>query len=103
MRFFHKNDARKLQAMLIQAVIIGSVFATSLLSGILGMAGGMILMAVLVALLPVATAMVLHGDLDARRQLGLVGRTRPSPAGGDDRDQDRRSTQPRRCVFDPHR
>ena len=65
MRFFHKNDARKLQAMLIQAVIIGSVFATSLLSGILGMAGGMILMAVLVTVLSVASAMMLHGAVQA--------------------------------------
>jgi len=34
---------------------------TSFLSGILGMAGGMILMGALLALLPVADAMVLHG------------------------------------------
>jgi len=38
-----------------------SVLATSFLSGIFGMAGGMILMGVLVALMPVSAAMVLHG------------------------------------------
>jgi len=37
------------------------VLLTSFLSGIFGMAGGMILMGVLVLLLPVAQAMVLHG------------------------------------------
>ncbi|MBP6019593.1 MAG: sulfite exporter TauE/SafE family protein [Burkholderiaceae bacterium] len=37
------------------------VIATSIISGIFGMAGGMILMGVLVAMLPVSTAMVLHG------------------------------------------
>ena len=37
------------------------VFLTSFLSGIFGMAGGMILMGVLVLVLPVAQAMVLHG------------------------------------------
>lgn len=36
-------------------------FGTAVLSGVFGMAGGMVLMGVYVALLPVATAMVLHG------------------------------------------
>lgn len=40
--------------------LIPTVVATSFLSGIFGMAGGMILMGVLVAMLPVPTAMVLH-------------------------------------------
>lgn len=38
-----------------------SVLATSFLSGIFGMAGGMVLMGLLLAWLPVSTAMVLHG------------------------------------------
>lgn len=38
-----------------------SVLATSFISGIFGMAGGMILMGVLVAFMPVSAAMVLHG------------------------------------------
>lgn len=42
-------------------LLLGSVFATSVLSGVIGMAGGMILMALLVLLLPVGAAMVLHG------------------------------------------
>lgn len=41
-------------------IIIAAVFMTSILSGILGMAGGMVLMGVLVWLLPVAPAMMLH-------------------------------------------
>jgi uncharacterized membrane protein YfcA len=38
-----------------------SILATSILSGVVGMAGGMILMGVLLMLMPVAAAMVLHG------------------------------------------
>lgn len=45
--------------------ILFTVFATSILSGILGMAGGMVLLAVLVSLLPVASAMMLHGAVQA--------------------------------------
>jgi len=41
--------------------LLASVFATSVLSGVIGMAGGMVLMALLVLLLPVGTAMLLHG------------------------------------------
>jgi uncharacterized protein len=43
------------------AGIGAAVLATSFLSGIVGMAGGMILMGILLALLPVPAAMVLHG------------------------------------------
>ena len=42
-------------------LIIISALATSLLSGLVGMAGGVVLMAVLVNMLPVSSAMVLHG------------------------------------------
>lgn len=52
-------------AMGLYVVIVASVFATSLLSGILGMAGGMILMALLVTTLSVANAMMLHGAVQA--------------------------------------
>jgi uncharacterized protein len=38
-----------------------AVVGTSFLSGILGMAGGMVLMGILLALMPVTQAMVLHG------------------------------------------
>ncbi len=38
-----------------------SVLGTSFISGVFGMAGGMILMGVLIAFLPVSAAMVLHG------------------------------------------
>jgi uncharacterized membrane protein YfcA len=43
------------------AVIGLAVLTTSFISGIFGMAGGMILMGVLVAILPVSAAMMLHG------------------------------------------
>ncbi len=42
-----------------------AVFFTSVLSGVLGMAGGMILMAILVTILSVANAMILHGAVQA--------------------------------------
>ena len=45
----------------ILALLAASAFVTSFISGILGMAGGMILMGVLLAVLPVPTAMMLHG------------------------------------------
>src|SRR5262245_47266837 len=45
----------------IAAMLAAAVLATSFLSGIFGMAGGMILMGIVLALLPVASAMVLHG------------------------------------------
>lgn len=47
------------------ALIVCSVFSTSVISGILGMAGGMILMAILVSTLSVANAMMLHGAVQA--------------------------------------
>ena len=50
-----------MSSTLIFACIAVAVLITSFISGILGMAGGMILMGVLLALLPLPTAMVLHG------------------------------------------
>ncbi len=41
------------------------IAATSLISGVLGMAGGLLLMALLLSLLPVAMAMVVHGLVQA--------------------------------------
>ena len=43
------------------AILAVSAVVTSFVSGILGMAGGMILMGVLLALMPVPAAMMLHG------------------------------------------
>ncbi|AEC20914.1 hypothetical protein PT7_2374 [Pusillimonas sp. T7-7] len=43
------------------AVLALSVLGTSFLSGVFGMAGGMVLMGILIAVLPVSAAMVLHG------------------------------------------
>lgn len=46
---------------LVASLIVLTTLATSFLSGIFGMAGGMILMGVLVAIIPVAMSMVTHG------------------------------------------
>jgi len=43
------------------AGILATVLVTSFISGIFGMAGGIIFMGVLAALVPVATAMIIHG------------------------------------------
>lgn len=44
-------------------IILLAVLATAFLSGIFGMAGGLVLMGVLSAILPIATAMILHGTI----------------------------------------
>lgn len=49
-----------MSAYILWALITLSAFATSVLSGIVGMAGGMVLLFVLITLLPVSSAMVLH-------------------------------------------
>ncbi len=46
---------------IVIATIFASVVITSFISGILGMAGGMILMGVLLAVLPLTQALLLHG------------------------------------------
>jgi uncharacterized membrane protein YfcA len=46
---------------LVLATIALSVFGTSFISGVLGMAGGMVLMGILLVLLPVPAAMMTHG------------------------------------------
>lgn len=45
------------------AIILVTTLVTSFISGIFGMAGGIILMAVLVALVSVAMAMIIHGGI----------------------------------------
>lgn len=45
------------------SIIILATLASCFVSGIFGMAGGLVLMGVLVAVVPVATAMVLHGTI----------------------------------------
>lgn len=47
----------------VAAVLLASVFATSLISGIFGMAGGLILLGVLLLLLPVGTAIAVQGAI----------------------------------------
>lgn len=48
-------------SLLSVSVLAGATLITSFVSGIFGMAGGMILMGVLLALLPLPAAMMLHG------------------------------------------
>lgn len=48
-------------SFLVFSALAASALVTSFISGILGMAGGMILMGVLLAVLPVPAAMLLHG------------------------------------------
>ena len=50
-----------MSSTLVFICIAVTVLITSFISGILGMAGGMILMGVLLALMPLPTAMMLHG------------------------------------------
>lgn len=50
-----------MSSLLVLTAISVSVITTSFISGILGMAGGMILMGILLALMPVPSAMLLHG------------------------------------------
>lgn len=47
--------------LLLYSILAVAALATSFVSGILGMAGGMILMGILLALLPLPVAMMLHG------------------------------------------
>ena len=49
--------------LLAAAVVLGAAFLTAAVSGVLGMAGGLLLMGVLLLVLPVAVAFVVHGLL----------------------------------------
>ena len=67
-----RTVATEIAMSLTLALTIGVIVtATSFLSGLFGMAGGLILIGALLALLPVATAMVLHA----------IRRLRPTPGG----------------------
>ena len=48
---------------MISAIVVGVVFITSTISGVFGMAGGMLLLAGLLTILPVATAIALQGAI----------------------------------------
>jgi uncharacterized membrane protein YfcA len=50
---------------MLEGLIVLAVLTTSIISGIIGMAGGMILMAILVSTLSVGAAMMLHGAVQA--------------------------------------
>ena len=46
---------------MLAGLIIGGVFVTSVMSGLAGMAGGVVLLALLVVTLPTSSAMIMHG------------------------------------------
>ena len=48
-------------SLVLTAVVLATMIGTSFLSGIFGMAGGLILVGVLLAILPLPAAMMLHG------------------------------------------
>jgi uncharacterized membrane protein YfcA len=50
-------------SLLIAAGLLVAVFSTSLLSGIFGMAGGLVLLAILLLILPVGTAIAVQGAI----------------------------------------
>lgn len=52
-----------MMVMTTTLIILATVLVTAFISGIFGMAGGIILMGVLAALVPVATAMIIHGAI----------------------------------------
>lgn len=61
MALSRKRVYRARMSPVAAAIILITVLATSFISGIFGMAGGIIFMGVLNALVPVATAMMIHG------------------------------------------
>jgi len=63
---------------LLVSILAASALATSFVSGILGMAGGMILMGILLAMMPLPSAMMLHGitQLAANAWRALLWRER---------------------------
>jgi uncharacterized membrane protein YfcA len=54
-----------LSTRMVSALFFASVFLTATLSAIFGMAGGLVLMAVLISLYPVAPTMVTHGFIQS--------------------------------------
>ena len=55
------HAATPVSPVLFYSILAVSAVVTSFISGILGMAGGMILMGILLAIMPVPAAMMLHG------------------------------------------
>jgi len=54
-------------------LVLAAVFAASAISGLLGMAGGSLLMAVLTVILPVSAALALHGAAQLASNLARAG------------------------------
>jgi uncharacterized membrane protein YfcA len=54
-------------------LVLAAVFAASAISGLLGMAGGSLLMAVLTLILPVSAALALHGAAQLASNLARAG------------------------------
>ncbi|MBO9695804.1 MAG: sulfite exporter TauE/SafE family protein [Sphingopyxis sp.] len=63
---------RKAEDMQAGLLIVAAAFLTSILSGIFGMAGGLVFMGILAWILPVATALALHGVIQFASNLWRV-------------------------------
>ena len=59
----HEHGRGTIMTPVVTAVFVAIVFLTSTLSGIFGMAGGMVLLAALLAIMPVATAIAVQGAI----------------------------------------
>jgi uncharacterized membrane protein YfcA len=57
-------------SLILTAIVCLTMVATAFLSGIFGMAGGLILIGVLLVILPVPEAMMLHGVTQMARTAG---------------------------------
>ena len=55
------------------ALVAAAVFVTAAISGLLGMAGGSLLMAALTLILPVSAALALHGAAQLASNLARAG------------------------------
>jgi uncharacterized membrane protein YfcA len=66
----------------IAAGFAAAIVSTSFISGIFGMAGGMILLGILLAFMPLAPAMVLHGLVQMASSGWRPGNGERMPTGG---------------------
>ena len=60
-------------SLFLLTLVGGAVFAAAAISGLLGMAGGSLLMAVLTHALPVSAALALHGAAQQLRAAAGIG------------------------------
>src|SRR6476619_7345425 len=56
-----KSAEHAIMSLIVTAAVLLTMIATAFLSGIFGMAGGLVLIGILLVLMPVPEAMMLHG------------------------------------------